>query len=688
MSYKERCISALEERAKPSKNDIRYARYVNSVNCFLSKFGRERVHLVGSTGELSKLAYPKDDGDADFLLVSGKLEIPVENLVQNEYAPCYVWITADSLHNHGCEIIQGKYLSTKDLRSVGPELFTILRAVYLPVTAQMDKLPEAGENLTMLTVSSKVGLQITKYREFKLDEGVEDIRQKLPNTGAERSKSVWSKGLKNVEIHDHEKKIYRRLYEIGKLAERKKDNGGITFFAQIIGEILKQDKIFYQRPHNDSSHCSNSNDEDENVLYELKKFKNNLECVDTAAFRATFTETSHKDFVPVLKIKGTLRCMEKWKTRVEKLNWPPERVDRIFNANVFVAARMSPVNPNPEKDFCLSFNLPEKEMMLSISPVQKKVFLIMKAFLKGIIEKRHAEIRKELTLKTYHIKHLMFWVYEEKVEEMESVSYLLKKALDSLTDALRSKKLSHYFVESNNMFVDFEDTDYEILLTCVDEVKSSPMKSLEFYIGLNERSAQEVLLTEDEISCILEMSADGGRNEYLQRTKEAMIDFQRGVNENRNANGCSPLIEAIVDTVKLCLQDEGSDNLQIIKLVHAVLTNGQTDIAQIDKNMADKNIEDVVMLIVGLSIMDHKLRSYVNHFGGKDGIRHILRGAFCGKGLDLDIDLREQIVDSLRRYLSCSDIEEDSLFSELKYKMFGYVTFRKEFSDTKGLRDV
>jgi hypothetical protein len=50
--------------------------------------------------------------------------------------------------------------------------------------------------------------------------------------------------LKNVEIHDHEKKIYRRLYEIGKLAlllgERIKDNGGIAFFAQIIGEILKK----------------------------------------------------------------------------------------------------------------------------------------------------------------------------------------------------------------------------------------------------------------------------------------------------------------------------------------------------------------------------------------------------------------------------------------------------------------
>jgi hypothetical protein len=32
----------------------------------------------------------------------------------------------------------------------------MLKAVYLPVTAKMDKLPEAGENLTMLTVSSKV----------------------------------------------------------------------------------------------------------------------------------------------------------------------------------------------------------------------------------------------------------------------------------------------------------------------------------------------------------------------------------------------------------------------------------------------------------------------------------------------------------------------------------------------------
>jgi hypothetical protein len=62
----EKFIAALEERTKPSKNDIRYERYVNYINCFISKFGRERVHLVGSTSERSKLVFSKEYGDADF----------------------------------------------------------------------------------------------------------------------------------------------------------------------------------------------------------------------------------------------------------------------------------------------------------------------------------------------------------------------------------------------------------------------------------------------------------------------------------------------------------------------------------------------------------------------------------------------------------------------------------------------
>ena len=690
----EECLAHIEERAKPSKNDIRYERYVEYMNCFIGKFGKEQIHLVGSTGERSKLAYSKDDGDADFLMVSGKLEIPVDKLVQNKYAPCYVWIKADK--ETGFEITQDKYLSTKTLRDVKPELFTILRAICSYVTSKMENMPEAEdddhENVAVLKISSKVGLQTTTYRNLKFDENIKDIRKRFPNIGGIKSKCIRPERLRDLQIHDHEKKVYRRLYEVAKLAISQSgilDYEGIGFFVQTFQEEMLQDNPRYrQRTPNGKCSNSQSNREDECLLY-----KNDLDCVDAekstdAVFRATFTGTSHKDFVPAVQIKGKLECMKNWKERVEARMWPSEMVNRIYNKQIFVVARISPVNPNPEKDFCLSFNLPEKEMMHSASPAMMKVFLVMKAFLKGVFESFHERKGKELKLKTYHIKHLFFWLYEEvDVREIQSVPSLLEKTLKSLESALLDKKLPHYFVESNNMFVEFEDEDFKILLECVYEVMSRPVESLKFYIQLNNKTLREVWLTEEEMICFLERS-DGGRNEYIEKLADAMFDFQRGVNEMRDADGCSPIIAAIVDTFKRCLQDDGSVDFSMIRLLNDVLTSGQTNSTLINERKANKNIEDTVSLIVGISSFDPTLRSHVNQFGGRDGLRHILRGAFCGKRLDINMDIREQIVDAVWRYLSCSDDEEDSLCSELKYKLLCYILFRKEFSDLNGIRQV
>lgn len=207
----EKHISELEERTKPSKNDIRFQRYVNYINCFLEKFGREKVYLVGSTSEKSKLAFSRDDGDADFLLVSGKLEIPVENIVPNRRTPCYVWIRADALSRDiGLEIVEDEYISANTLREVRPELFTILRAIYLHVTATVNKLPETDTARTVLSVSSKVGIQTTAYRSLKFDDNIEDFknyfrRSKNVERTIEREK-LLAERWKHLKVSENEKK--------------------------------------------------------------------------------------------------------------------------------------------------------------------------------------------------------------------------------------------------------------------------------------------------------------------------------------------------------------------------------------------------------------------------------------------------------------------------------------------------
>ncbi|XP_045176614.2 uncharacterized protein LOC123537109 [Mercenaria mercenaria] len=686
----EECIKKLEERAKPSKNDIRYGTYVKYVNCFLSKFGKERVYLVGSTGERSKLAFFKDDGDADFLMVSGKLEISVTSIVQNSNVPCYIWIRADErCRGIGLKTVKDKYLSANTLREVRPELFTVLRAVYLQTTAPVDELPETDEDRTILSVSSKVGLQTTSYRSLQFDIDIEAYKRNnsyVKNAvSGDKRKNRFTERWKSMKIHHQDEKIYRRIYDILKPLiqsnDKRENNGGIATFAQFVAEIITR--------QNENSECpSNSmSEEDECFCYQ-----NDLKCEDIVtgkAIRATYTETSHKDFVPALVIKGELECMKQWKERVEARGWPLSKVNEIYNTDVFAVARVAPINPNTEKDFCLSFNLAEQKLMESMSKTQRRVFLILKAYLKGVFEHNHRLKGTELRLKTYHIKNLLFWLYESNEEnDKQPVQTILQKALGSLREKFCNENLSHYFVPSNNLFIDFEKSDFEMLKECVDEIQKSPVCSLNFYIELNDGRRGEVWFTDDELDCFLDMSADGGRSEHISKLEEAMVDFQRGVNDKRDVDGYAPLQEAILDILEIYLNQEKRVDYSVFKGINDFLTEGQTDPRKLKTSETSKRVEDTANLIVGLGIYIKDIEHLVTKYGGKDGIKRILEGALCGKAVDFNADLGEQIVDTVHRYLNCSDDEEDALSCELKYKLFGYYLCSKEFPDMSGIRRV
>ncbi|XP_045176594.2 uncharacterized protein LOC123537094 [Mercenaria mercenaria] len=719
----EECITKLEERAEPSKNDIRYERYVSYINLFLSKFGNERVYLVGSTGARSKLAFLKDNGDADFLLVSGKLEIPVKNLDPNPNAPTYVHIRADECSRDiRLEIVEDKYVSANTLREVRPELFTLLRAIYLQTTATVNKLPESDEDRTMLSVSSKVGLKTTTYRSLQFDRDIAEYRRKFSHVKnavvADERKHRLSMRWRDVKIHARDKTVYRRIYETSKLAVpsggKRGNNGGIAFFAQLVEEVLKrQDAEMLQR--------SSPEDTESDSVYRNEEADKGKRSSKEMAIKATYTEKKHKDFVPALVIKGELKCMRQWKERVEARGWPSSKVKDIFNTDVFAVARVAPINPNTEKDFCLSFNLAEQKLMKWMSITQRRVFLILKAYLKGVFENNHREKGIELKLKTYHIKSLLFWLNENNDDDdKQPVQTVLQKALSSLRKKLCNKNLSHYFVPSQNMFADFVKSDYEILINCVDEVRNSPVLSLNSYIELNDGQRGEVWFTEDELRCFLDMSADGGRHEHISKLEEAMVDFQRGVNDKRDVDGTTPLGEAIVDTIKLYLSEDNCVNYSKFKQVNDFLTKGQFDHRKINSSEANEKIEDASSNIVGLAgsiywwlglrcvwllvrlrlmlpgirlllyfgTFNSKINHFLNKYGGKDGVRHVIQGAFCGKAVDFDMDIGEQIVDTVRRYLTCSDDEEDAICSELKYKLAGYFLCRKEFPDMSGIRRI
>ncbi|XP_045176564.2 uncharacterized protein LOC123537073 [Mercenaria mercenaria] len=455
------CVKRLEQMAEPSRNDIRYGQYVQYVNCAVSKFVDEKAYLVGSTAERTKLSFSKDDGDADVLIVSGKLQVPVENLEFKVHNRCYVWLKAgDHCKNLGLEIIDGRYLSASSLRELRPELFTMLRAIHSQMTASFDRLPYAGRKDTQVTVPSKVGLASTKYEGLKLyGNQAQHDRQYRPKEflhRSEKTKDVLIKRWKTVQVRENDTKMLRRALKVLKIAKhpggRGQSNGQLSFVVQAIDDAISRPKPTFSQ-NIPSLHCkretyaNESYEEiDKNVTYENDLNEDNHEKNRIETMRVTYKSKHHRDFVPALKIIGDIEYLMEWKRRVEATGWTDSRINDIYSTDIFVVSRLAPVNPNIDEDFCLSFNLSEQKLVKSMTNVQRRVFLLLKCFLKGIFEEKHMKEGIEMKMKTYHVKTFLFWLYESynhsaEVDDFETVYVLLQTALGFLRSKLIEKEL-------------------------------------------------------------------------------------------------------------------------------------------------------------------------------------------------------------------------------------------------------
>uniref|UniRef100_K1Q3U6 Uncharacterized protein n=1 Tax=Magallana gigas TaxID=29159 RepID=K1Q3U6_MAGGI len=111
-------IKTLEDQSKPVPNDDRQERYCKYITKFASHFGNERVILTGSTIKGLRLRSHKDEGDFDYLIISG-ITIPEDALEQMKDLPCFVHIrTDDKLKTSfsGSLTVDGKYLHSKVLK--------------------------------------------------------------------------------------------------------------------------------------------------------------------------------------------------------------------------------------------------------------------------------------------------------------------------------------------------------------------------------------------------------------------------------------------------------------------------------------------------------------------------------------------------------------------------------------------
>lgn len=701
----------LKEMSEPTRNDKRYTHYVKYANRFLVFIGNERVYLVGSTGELSKLRWSTDEGDADFILVSGRLTIPVDNLQHREGMEDYVWIKTKNLDIGKCEMeCNTQYLCPDILKTVSPNLYTTLRGLYTIVTSTSDDIPGRHSRIVTTAKQSKVGLAREEYRNLNIEDDceIDDTNKRMRTVQQNTSRSpefvaYLEKRWKTAQVFQEDLKLLRRILKAAASAKvpgtRGQGYGQFAYFASILDEALKRPVV---RKELDSLTSTNNT---ESVLYdrsdrkgkatyaqkgdELDSFtstySNDIEPIlydrSERKVKATYTQKSSKDFVLAFRTIGTLNCMEMFRRRVKEAHWPSESlVDEIFKEDVFIVARLAPVNPHGERDFRLSFNLQEIKLVQNFPSLAKDIFIVLKSYLKGVIRQTFSKNNLKSKIRSYHMKTIMFWMCEKEGldfwNECNAI-IAIQKVLDFLQSSLREKFLKHYFTESN-LFVDYEDHDYRLLLECVDKLFRNPVSSVEVFFEMDKEVFGEVWLSTSEVRCIKSMQEDGGRHKNVDQIEDAIIDLLRGLADNRrNAAGNSAFKEAILSAVDLFLEDEHKDNTKEIPnqvntaqavagFMNALVTNFGNE------SHNSRGANERLGFLVQIGSLFDEGRDFINSVGGQAGIRNVLQATEDDNSRN-GIRLRGAV----EHLLSCSDEMEEDAIARLKQECTAYFIGRK-----------
>ena len=563
----QRYLDKLLEKSKPNSNDRRHSDYVRYINVFLSHFGDERAYLVGSTAEDTKLRFSLDNGDADFILVSGKLDIPVSAIECRAKNPSFVWIRGehlDSGNKIGIDMIETsdgkKYLQADTLHDLDIRLFSILRGIYQFVTSNTDSVPGRETRVTTFGEKSSVGLARIQIRglEIKDKDKIPQLRKYFPKYLRPRE----SKRQKLDKDGEDINRILELIALFGKTADSTEHDGQFDRFTDIVKLLLDRQKRerlqlreeepivqFSDTVESDPEITANDDDGDFEISSDLNLPSN---------VRATYKEKTMKDFVPALRVRGELHFMQEWFK--ENGKWLSDKVKmQIKNTEIYVVAKEASFDPN-EKDFCLSFNHAEVILAKELTQTQRKCLLMLKAYHKGVFEKSMANYDSKINLKTFHLKTALYWVLEEtggtELWEDENLELAVCQVLQYLRDALLRKTLLHYFTKGN-LFYGIETGLCLSLTRAIDEILENPVKGLVGFFDLEKITDTEITLTNEQVKSLIEMAQDGGAETQVNILEDVLEDFNRGFKEaTKDTHGNSPLQQAMDDVMNMYLHDE------------------------------------------------------------------------------------------------------------------------------------
>uniref|UniRef100_A0A7M5UER4 Mab-21-like HhH/H2TH-like domain-containing protein n=1 Tax=Clytia hemisphaerica TaxID=252671 RepID=A0A7M5UER4_9CNID len=182
--------------------------------------------------------------------------------------------------------------------------------------------------------------------------------------------------------------------------------------------------------------------------------------VNTTGVPSPSIPSATKDKVIALRLK-------QWPTEIEqKLIDRNRNVENYTKIPLFLIPKSHPESQNPMVEWRLSFSLVEKEIFLNLPLLWRKAYLIMKNLFKKFHDEPFHPLNElnlkmsrkkvpqyyESPLKSYHIKTVLMWLYEEKPDfDERDIIGLLQLVVDGLLRAFSEMKLPNYFIPSQNV---------------------------------------------------------------------------------------------------------------------------------------------------------------------------------------------------------------------------------------------
>ena len=619
-------IKRLVEMNKPVLNDERQNKYCHYITLFLSHFGGERCMVAGSTQELTRLRIRQDEGDYDYLVMS-EIIITVDALEYRDDLPCFVHINGLRLKDKfpTVALIDDRYLPSSLLSDLRPEAFRHIRDFYHIFTRFGTRRGSDSLHVS-LDHRIKPGKTLVSYRDVECPElGIENTKNK-------DSKNILEYFYSKMEEESFDGKD-EAILNLGKLIDvinqfqniDNDKNKVESIFVQTFGSVIdalagndvkhglpkhefdteksKRDETPLVQKDGELDTCKDGASEtecrhsmyqehtqselttDEFCNYKKETTGNALEkkssCNGSDRSREKeeniilkYRSKASKDFIPAFPISGKPKFLNDWKNR--ERHWPLKNVvDDIYNSEFFVVAKPALTNQDKAKDFCLAYNNAEIKLARSMTPVQKKVVLIIKAIKKCLLNE-YSEI-----LTTFHWKTAVYWKSENLDSSMlqdttENVLNLFLIVLEHMIDCLHRQELYHFFIPSN-LFAGMDQNVASEIATKIQRIRKEPITSLRIFF-------EEQNLNKWKYETIPREKVEQFRQAYNDPRDSSNIDIivsiLRRFSNEKTETVKQALRDVLKDSLPFLIEEEAggrnSDDIINSALLKIVLSNSRT----------------------------------------------------------------------------------------------------------------